>query len=313
MLHFFLTMLLLIAAADDAGPVAMVLTTKGTVSLERGMAKSQPLRAMDLVRSGDRIAATDGEAVLVFLDDGRRERLKPKSLATVSEKGCTPASAVERQEGLKVSAAHLASLRDLARSGRAGVGVLRGDPPALPQVVTPMYGATVLTDRPPLSWPAAEKSESYRVELFSGDGKRVLWRATTKEPHLTYPEKEMALKRGSKCLWRVAAKRGEDKEERIVDSKFSLATETEADELAEMKTLVMSKAPADWLLAAAAYEAHGVYDQALVLYEKLAEKSPQEANYQVALASYYDRAGRADKAKAAREKAKKLGVGMPEK
>jgi hypothetical protein len=37
------------------------------------------------------------------------------------------------------------------------------------------------------------------------------------------------------------------------------------------------------------------------------------AAYQVALASYYERAGRADRAKAARERAKKLGADLPGK
>lgn len=292
-------------------PVAMILTTQGTVTLERGPVK-QPLRAMDLLRPGDVLRADDGEAVLVLLDDGRRERLKSKSKAVVTEKGCTPA-AVERQDKVKLLARQLAGLRDLANSSRAGVGVLRGEPPPTPQVVTPMYGATLLTDKPTLSWLPTDKADSYQVQLWSGDGQRQIWRATTDKARLAYPEKQKALKPGTKYLWRVRARMGEDTDlGQVVDSKFSTATKAEADELAALKPLAASTEVADLLLAAVTYEAHGLYDEALALYEKLAEKQPAEANFQVALASYYERGGRTDQARAAREKAKKLGATLPE-
>ena len=43
------------------------------------------------------------------------------------------------------------------------------------------------------------------------------------------------------------------------------------------------------------------------------KKLPAEANVQMALASYCERGGLRDKARAAREKAKKLGAVLPEK
>jgi len=306
---------LTLSAADNApAPVAMVLTTKGTVTLQREPDKSGPLRAMDLLRPGDQLnAGADSEATVVFLADGRRERLKAKAKATVGDKACMPAESVQKLENAPLTAANLQSLRDLAASGRAGVGVLRGENPTEPLLVTPLYGATTVTDRPLFRWPAVDKAQSYRVEVLSGDGQRVLWRATTKEPTLSYPEKEAVLRRGTKVVWRVAARLSEDKEDRVVDSKFSVATKEEADELAGLKKLADSDDPVSWLLAATTYEAHGVYGAALRLYEKLAEKFPREGNYQVALASYYERAGQPDKAKAAREKAKQLGVLGPEK
>ena len=41
-------------------------------------------------------------------------------------------------------------------------------------LVTPLFGANVLTDHPTLTWPAVDKVEAYHVELRGGDGKRVL-------------------------------------------------------------------------------------------------------------------------------------------
>lgn len=317
MVAFLLSAILLLATSADAPapPVAMVLIAKGGVTLERGKDKPRPLRAMDLLFSGDRLRVDNGEAQMVFLHDGRRERLKPKSQAMIGDKGCTPADAVERLEDAKLSSSNLESLRDLAR-GRGAVGVLRGDSPATPQVVMPMYGATVLLDRPTLTWTAVPKAEGYHVQLLSGrEGRdeRILWRAKTKEPHLAYPEKEKPLTFGLKYRWRVSSVLSEDKEERLVESKFLIATEGEVKELARLKPLAESKDSTELLLAAATYEAHGVHGEALRLYEKLAERFPDEANFQVALASYYERAGRLDKAKAAKERARKLGAVLPEK
>src|SRR5262245_34854126 len=129
-MHALLLAALLTTAADAPPAVAMVLTVKGTVTLRRGEDPAKQLGAMDLLRPGDKLSTTPGgEAVLVFLDAGGRERIKPGAAATVGEKGCAPAEAVERQGGGRLSSANLASLRRLARSDRAGVGVLRGDPP----------------------------------------------------------------------------------------------------------------------------------------------------------------------------------------
>lgn len=290
--------------AQDAEPVAMVLEVKGKATFERDKDAPRRAGAMTLLRPGDRLA---GDVVIVFLNDGHRERLKAK--ATVETKGCTPADAVERVDGPKLPPANLETLRELARSSRGAVGVVRGETPPDPKIVTPLYGATIETDRPTLTWPDA-KADAYLVQFYSGSqGKdqRLLWRATVKETKVEYPKKEKPLEFGRKYQWKVIPLKGEDASaEPIVDSKFLTLTKIEIDMLSHVKPLAISKQPADWLVAAVSYEAHGVYGEALRLYEKLAEHSPQEPNYQSALASYYERAGRKDLAAKAREKAKSL-------
>ncbi len=141
-----------------------------------------------------------------------------------------------------------------------------------------------------------------------------MWKATVKETRLTYPKKEKPLKFGLKYRWRVTPLKGQDASaDPIVDSKFLVLTKYEITLMFNLKPLLESKAPADLLLAAVSYEAHGVYDEALRLYERLADLSPDEANFQMALASYYDRAGRKDLAEKARKRARKLGVELEEK
>jgi hypothetical protein len=110
MLPFLLAVALLPSMAEPPPPVALVLTVQGKVALQPGgdQDKARRLGAMDLLRPGDRcLAEGTGEAVVVFLDDGHRERLKPGRRAEVGDKGCTPADAVEWQEAVKLSAAYL--------------------------------------------------------------------------------------------------------------------------------------------------------------------------------------------------------------
>lgn len=296
---------------QTAEPAAMVLTAKGPVSFQRGKDAAQRLGAMTLLAAADRVQLPEGSEVLVvFLVDGHRERVKGKAAATVAAKGFEPADARQRQEGLKLPPASLESLRELARSSRGGVGVLRSDERSgKTPVVTPMYGATILTDRPDFSWPATKDADAYEVQLLSGvEGRdqRKLWQAKVKSTKLAYPEKEKPLAAGLRYHWKVYPVKGDDRGEAIVSSKFFVLTKSERQILDGVKHLRDSKSAEDLLLAATLYEAHGVYEEALKLYERLAEMSPGEAGFQNALASYYERAGRKDMAELARKRAKRL-------
>ena len=305
---------LLVAAVFVPGQTvehaAMVLATKGAVALVRDKYAPRRLGAMTLLRPGDRVRIPDnGEVTIVFLHDGHRERLKAD--VTVEAKSCQPAAAVERLKGADLPPANLESLRGLANSSRGAVGVLRGSPPARPQVVTPLFGATIPTDRPSLTWPDA-KADAYLVQLYNGaEGKdqRLLWKTIVKENRLAYPEQHKPLEFGRRYQWRVIPLKGEDASaDPIVASKFLVLTKTEIDLMSNLKPLLASKNQGDLLLAAVSHEAHGVYDEALRLYERLAHAAPEEANFQVALANYYERAGRKDLAQKARDKAKQLGA-----
>lgn len=306
-------LLILSQVPAEATPVAMVLTTTGAVTWRRGPDEPRPLQVMQLLRAQDRLqAAAAAEATLFFLSNGHRERLKPGAEATVGEQGCAPAKAVEalpRQP--KLSAPQLASLRDLTRSGRAGVGVLRGDKPPTAQVVRPMFGATVVTTRPALSWPPAAEAERYQVQLLSGDAREILWHVNTTEPRLSFPEQAAALRPLATYRWKVYAYRGEGQWQKWVDSKFAVATEEEATAVAQLQPLAAGTDPGNLLLAAAVCEAHGIYDEALRLYERLAELLPAAAQVHATLANYYERAGRTEQARAARSRAALLGAQVP--
>jgi hypothetical protein len=320
MLAMFLAAVLAVPG-DPPEPVAMVLTTKGTATVEHGKAAPAKVRAMTLLYAGDKVSvAADGEVLYVLLADGQRELLGAKSQASLGPKGATPPG--QQIKGPKLPPANLESLRDLARSAKGAGSCVRGDrgdpTPENARLVLPLYGAAVLSDRPKLSWPKGDaKTDAYLVEFFSGgEGKdrRLLWKATVKETHMNYPEKQESLKPSRKYQWRVTPLKGEDATaDPIVYSYFQVLTPAEIKLLGELKPLLESKVPGDLLQAAACYQAHGVDDEALKLYLRLAELMPEDANIQLSLASFYEQAGNKELADKARERAKKLGAEVPGK
>jgi hypothetical protein len=312
MIHVFLLICGSMVAADEQPkPVAMVLTVKGEATLQRGDQKAEPLREMTLVMPGDLVTGADAVRV-VFFTDGHVEAIKPKTKATAAAEGFSPADAVEVQPK-KLKGEQIRNLRDYAATSRAGVGVPRGPTVragSLPG--NPPSGCAVLKVRPTLRWEAVAKATAYIVELRDESGK-VLWRETVKNPELVYPERRRPLEYSGSYQWKVTAKMPQEEDDRAFEANILLVvTESELKELEALKPLTDSKDPADWLLAALSYEAHGVFAEALALYEKLAQQAPDQAKYHQTLATYYDRAGRIDDATRERAKAKKLGLVEPQ-
>lgn len=312
--------LLVLVPTDADKKVAMVLSLKGFVAIEARNEPKRPAKVMDMLFVGDRLnVPADGEATLVILGDNHRERIKPGTQVTVAASGCSPAGAVERRDAVNTSVAYQ-DVHRFAGSGLGAVIVLRGlRLPSKLVTVTPMYGSTVLTDRPTFSWNPAPGVLEYQVRLVlgrldkDGDPEKILWTVRTKEPRLAYPEKVKALNFGSVYSWYVIARPGQNQEQVVWRSQFWVATKEEVSELTKVKSLAVSKDPADLLLAGLTYQEYGVYEEALALFDRLAYLLPQESRFQAALADYYERAGRPQEAKEALERAKKLSLSVPPK
>jgi hypothetical protein len=306
---------LLAGAAGERPAVAMVLKVQGQPTRTRNQGTPQRLWVMDRLHAGDRLVVPPAGSLLLFFDDGHKERVLPGRTVTVTVRGCDPGDAVERLKDPRLPRRALAGLRDELHAGRMGGASLRGGPgkASLP-VLTPLPGSVVLTGRPDLSWPAVPGAEGYAVQLATGPAgpeEVRLWRVETKENHLPFPEKQPALKE-FEHRWAVTArlKGGEDKQ--VVDpgvATFTVALPSERKLLAALKPLAQSSDVADLLLAASTYESRKAYGEALRLYERLAGLLPREPCLQEALANYYERAGRHDAAQKARERARALRAG----
>jgi hypothetical protein len=304
--------LLLLLSATPRTPVAVVAAVKGSVTLRHHGRPARPAAVMDPLYAGDRLAApAEGGATVIFFANEHRERLKPKAQATVGTSGCSPAGAVEPLKPLPRGASeNLAGLLGMGASGRAGATVAR-DPnlPPDPPRVTPMFGATLLDDRPTFTWPAFAGATGYRIHLVTGGGKPV-WGATTAEPRLPYPESEKPLARGREYSWYVKATVN-GAEQLGVESRFAVILAAERVALAPLERLAASQDPADLLPLVIAYQRSGVYEETLALYERLAQLQPDAPFFPAAMSSLYERAGRPDDAKAARERAARLGYVFP--
>jgi hypothetical protein len=304
----------LMLGADDvpekplsARPAALVVRVKGAV-VAGGRVGRRRVGPGDFLLPGETVsAAADAEALLVFLLRGERRRLRPGARATLTRDGCDPAVAVEPVGPAGLPREALTKVREVEVREGGGVGVVRGGAPATEARVTPLFGTFVPTDRPAFAWPPVEGAEGYILQLKDGSGRG--WKAMTKEAKLAYPERERPLEFGQKYLWTVKARLQDGGERTVVDeSNFKVLLRGEPEELAAVRKLAEGGGVEGLLLAAAAFEGYGVYDEALRVFEKLARLQPGVARYQLALARYYRHAGRPDKAREALERAKKLGA-----
>jgi len=296
--------------ADAPAPAAMVLATKGGITVLRGE-KEVPLAVMDLLQSGDTLSLKNGATMkVVVLADGHREELNAQGMAKLGVDGFESATPIKR-EASKLSASQLTNLRKMASSQRGGVVVIRAGngPPAKSTGRMPLNGTTILTDRPDLSWDELPDVLGYRVEMFSapvGKREKMLWKMDTDKTKISYPEGQPALGPDMKCRWQVIALLGGDRQATVVNSRFSTPAEGMMTQVRSLRELAASEEPAEWLLAATTLESLTVYEEAWPLFEKLAEKFPDELRYHEALVEYYQRAGQTQKAIDTLEKIKKL-------
>jgi hypothetical protein len=304
-------------------PLAMVVDAGTEAKLQRGEAARkglglaagpQSLRDVDLLYPGDTVEAGKGGVLVVFLKGGARERVQPGRKATVQVGGCQPGDAVQLVTDSKLPAAAMEALPELRGRERAGVATFRdGSGPA----VSPLRESIVPTTRPTLGWPTVPKAGAYEVRLFSGEGmdRKLEWKATAKEPRLPYPEGKPVLARGKTYHWEVTAVDADGKllttdgkPNDPLRSKFTVATQEEERAAEDLRALAAGDDPSGWLLAATLYDAYGLLNEALPLFEKVAEKRIRQGNVQAILAGYYGLAGQPEKSAAARKKAEDLGV-----
>jgi hypothetical protein len=291
-------------AAPPAEVAAMALEVRGSVEwTPAGQAAAKPLRAVDLLRPADRVTVpAGGQALLFFVKDGHLERFQTPATLQITAQGGTPADKVTPETRVKVSPAQLARLKDLVGDGQAAVGVLRAPDGAPSPHVLPVFGTVVLTDRPTFAWDAGEGAAGYVLEVKAAGSNRLVWRQETRDCRLTLPA-DKALAPDRLFLWTVRARKA-DQPEPHVQGRFLTAPAADRAAVAGLDT--QGDQADALLLAALSYEAVGALEPALAAYERVAQLRPQEARLQEVLASYYDRAGEAAKAGAARARAAEL-------
>ncbi len=98
-----------IAKITANAPLAMILESHGTVTLQSTRNPGQRAVVSTLLYAGDRLTlGADGQVQIVILSDWHKERLRPGTELTVRRKGCEPAAAVsERLQDPMMTFVHL--------------------------------------------------------------------------------------------------------------------------------------------------------------------------------------------------------------
>ena len=293
-------------SADPPKAVARILELKGSVVIKNATGKPRPAVVFGTVFEGDTLAVTEGAvAVLVFRQDGHAERLKVARSFTASAQGCGPKGDVETV--MTNARRQMLVAKGLQRLPELGlmdaISIPRSGPSQIvPPRISPIHGATLLTQTPVFTWPAAEQAAEYSVVVFNGNLRH--WSASAAKSELTYAGP--VLKPSRTYRWEVVAK-SSGKVQTIGQGEFTIATADQISEAQEIKELAVGEDVMGLALAALSYERLGLFAEALSVYERLAKLAPETSPFHAALADLYEKAGRQDDSVQARARAEKLG------
>jgi hypothetical protein len=268
-----LLLTLLIGSPQDRPkprPAAMLLELKGKAEIRPVEGTPRAAEVGDLLYPDEVLAVpADGSATVSILGAGARETIRPGTEVKLSPEGCTPpGSILARKEQPRAIASTMRNLKPSPGDGRrAGVGFRSG--PEVPQAITPIFGATVTSDRPGFAWPAAEKATTYRVRLLTGAG-REAWRVEAREARLDFPAEKEPLKDGYVYRWEVT----DPDYRKVASGEFSVATASERAQLGELKALAASGDAADRYSAALAYRRLAAFAEAIAVLESLVKDRP---------------------------------------
>jgi len=145
----------------------------------------------------------------------------------------------------------------------------------LPVVLSPR-NTRLVERRPAIRWQAVQGAEDYEVVVSGPQGE--LWRATTQETELPYPDAQPALEAGASCLIQVTARTGPTGQPRPSETVLvTVLSAAEADQVrqfeSQIEALGLSVESARFFLATY-YADLELYDAALTELVSLAEETP---------------------------------------
>jgi len=145
----------------------------------------------------------------------------------------------------------------------------------LPVVLSPR-NTRLVERRPAIRWQAVQGAEDYEVVVSGPQGE--LWRATTQETELPYPDAQPALEAGASCLIQVTARTGPTGQPRPSETVLvTVLSAAEADQVRQFETQIealgLSVESARFFLATY-YADLELYDAAITELVSLAEEIP---------------------------------------
>lgn len=297
-----LLLLVLASAAGNTGSlrqptaahtaIGMLSSLTGDVQVKPATAQRwQPARLMMLLYPGDLLSVgAKSQAMTVFFVDGHREKLHPRTKASVQTGTCGILHGAKQTlaspGGIRTGTLLKTAQQQL--NSRGGGILMRGDPKHETLIPLTLADTKVLTDRPLFRWTPIRQADQYVVALFDSRH-QPLWQYAVPQCELAYPAEEASLQAGVAYYWEVRAFRGETMLT-MAFAFFELLDQPTRDTViaeAHGYQTMQTQDPADltaWLLLAALYESHDLRDDAILVYRQLVRMRPHEAAFQHALA-----------------------------
>ena len=301
-------------------PVARVLEVRGSIRAERADSADRELAVFGTVYEGERLVlAADSWLVLAFRAEGRLERIAGPAEVTVGVGGCVPEELVQpralaRDGGRPVQAA----VQQLPPVTRGGATIVRsrpgetGRPPDLPPGVLglprpwfePVPQTIVLAVRPVFDWQTLPGATGYVVCVADEAGE--LWSTQVAQPPVEYGGTQ-PLEPGQRYTWWVRVSEGPDQPgRRWGEARFTVAGGEQRALAEELQAWTAESQPGYLALAALWFQQEQLVGEAIQAARRLAELDPEQAEYHRLLAQLYQRAGRSDRADAARQRVRAL-------
>ena len=279
--------------------VGMLTMVRGHVRL-LGASGERPARMMGLLYDGDQVqTAADGQAMLVYFVNGRREQLGPGSQIAAGVEGSRVKEGPAPVLLAPLDARLLENLRKGVSTGLAnrGGGVLLRDTSksgVRPQLLGLIQGKTSRA-RPTFRWEGPPQAVRYRLVVEALDA-TPMWETTVQGTSVEYPAAASPLKPGETYSWQVKdqAAVGSDA---AAAGEFTLLTSEEQQSLGQLKDALerlraeSPEDPAPRIALAAVYRDRELYDEAAEVLQALVEEYPHEPHLLRFLADVYEDMG----------------------
>lgn len=295
------------SSAARAADVGLVASVSGPVEIFRPAkdkwSKASPLQTLaanSKVRTG-----TQGSAVVVLFEGGKRFQIAGDSVVSVSATECQKVSGTAPKALAPLATRHLGLLKgSRIAGGKSASYVVRGGKQMELQSLTE---TATLNVRPTFRWKAVPGAASYKVRLEDQDGTQI-WQAETETTNIAFPAKFPELKPGGDYVWTVTTVVGNDTFKAtglfwLLPADKLKGVNEELEALKEVEDEATRQ-----VLRAEIYARAELWDEAIASYEKLAEISPELASAHSQLAELLAAQGRKEEA----DRHRKLAEGLSE-
>lgn len=292
----------LVVAPALAGPVAVIASVKGRVSVTSPRARGVvPAVFGRPLEQGDKVTVGAGGKATLFFDDGNIIEMSERGSITIGGRLATGVRGATLPGEVYARVSRLATSGS-RQTGLVAMGQMRADSDeGFPLLLAPRH-TSILTGAPALAWRAVAGAARYRVRM-SAEGRELWTRDVPAEAGMAdllvpYPDGVAQLAPGAEAQWEVEAldERGALRRESTTVRVLPAAARVEAEtNLARISAGAGgSSSSAARFLAGSYLSSLGLHQDAAEQFRALALLAPESADPHEALGSAYLEMGLTD-------------------